>query len=131
MSSLRLYPLVFSGTVVAAVLGAVYWARSHRKTPEQRELERRMRLSTSGRITDGTVLDFREYAEDGQPAVQLLIYTYDVAGVSYECSQDITRLRQLVDSHSCQIGAPASIKYDPHNPGNSIVVSEQWTGLRN
>jgi hypothetical protein len=131
MSSLRLYPLVFVGSGAAAALGAYYWARSHRKTPEQREQERRQRLATSGRITDGTVLDFREYADDGQPAVQLLIYTYDVAGVSYECSQDITRLRQRVDSHSCQIGAPASIKYDPQSPGNSIVISEQWTGLRN
>lgn len=130
MSSLRLYPLVFGGSVVAAVLGAFYWARSRRKSPEQRELDRRLRLSTFGRITDGTVLDFREYADEGQLPVQLLIYSYDVAGVSYECSQDITRLRQLVDSHSCQIGAPASIKYDPQNPGNSIVVSEQWTGLR-
>jgi hypothetical protein len=23
-----------------------------------------------------------------------------------------------------------SIKYDPGNPGNSIVISENWTGLR-
>ncbi|HYG98178.1 MAG TPA: DUF3592 domain-containing protein [Terriglobales bacterium] len=130
MSSLRLYPLVFGGSVAAAVVGAYCWARSRRKTPEQREQERRLRLSATGRITDGTVIDCREYTNDGQATVQLLIYTYDVAGVSYECSQDITYLRQLVDLHSCQIGAPASIKYDPQNPGNSIVISEEWTGLR-
>jgi len=25
---------------------------------------------------------------------------------------------------------PTSVRYDPHNPGNSIVVSEKWMGLR-
>jgi hypothetical protein len=130
MSSLRLYPLVFGGGAAAIVLGAVYWARGRRKSPEQRELERRIRLSTSGRITDGTVLDVREYANNDQAAVQLVIYSYDVAGVSYECSQDVTHLGQFLDLHSCRIGLPASIKYDPHNPGNSIVIAEGWSGLR-
>jgi hypothetical protein len=25
---------------------------------------------------------------------------------------------------------PVSVKYDPRNPANSIVISEQWNGLR-
>jgi hypothetical protein len=131
MSPLRLYPLVFGGGVAAVALGAVYWVRSHKKNPQQREMERRRQLSVAGRITDGTVLDAKEYTDDGHPTVQLLIYTYDVAGVTYECSQDITQLHQRVDVHSCKIGVPASVKYDPHNPGNSIVVAEGWSGLRN
>lgn len=94
-------------------------------------MERRFRISSSGRITDGTVLDASEYVEEGLPPVQLLIYTYDVAGVTYECSQDITQLRHFVDVHTCKIGVPASIKYDPQNPANSIVVAEHWSGLRN
>jgi hypothetical protein len=60
----------------------------------------------------------------------LLIYTYDVAGVSYEASQDVTHLRQFIDLYSCRLGLPASVKYDPHNPGDSIVISEKWSGLR-
>ncbi len=129
MSPFRLYASVLAGLVVAG--GAVlYWVRSHRKTPLQRERERRLLLSTSGRITDGTVLDVREVVNDGQPPTQLLLYSYDVGGVSYECAQDITYLRQFVDLHTCRIGLPASIKYDPHNPGNSIVVAEGWIGLR-
>ena len=60
----------------------------------------------------------------------LLIYTYDVAGVSYEASQDVTHLRQFIDLYSCRLGLPASVKYDPHNPGDSIVISETWSGLR-
>ena len=58
------------------------------------------------------------------------IYRYDVGGVSYEASQDITQLRQFINVNSCKLGLPSSVKYDPHNPGNSIVVSEAWTGIR-
>ena len=44
--------------------------------------------------------------------------------------QDVTRLRQFIDLYSCRLGLPASVKYDPHNPGDSIVISESWSGLR-
>jgi hypothetical protein len=60
----------------------------------------------------------------------LLIYKYDVAGVTYEASQDVTHLRQFIDLYSCRLGLPASVKYDPHNPGDSVVISETWSGLR-
>lgn len=121
---------MLGGTVLLAS-GVAFWVRSHRRTPEQIEIERRRRLSARGRIIDGTVLDVQEFSTgEGQIPVQLLIYSYDVGGVSYECSQDITSLRQFVDLHSCRIGLPASVKYDPHNPGNSIVVAEDWMGLR-
>ena len=77
-----------------------------------------------------TVIDVQEMNSEAEIPVQLLIYQYDVAGVQYECSQDVTWLRQFVDMHSCRLGLPASIKYDPHNPGNSIVIAEDWSGLR-
>ena len=130
MTPLRLYSSVFAGAALVAVSGAYLWARSRRKTPEQREFERRQRINRNGRITDGTVLDVQEIDEEGRPGMQLLIYTYDVGGVTYECSQDVTSLRHYVDLHNCRIGLPASIKYDPHNPGNSIVAAEGWLGMR-
>lgn len=127
--TLRLYSIL--GLAVAGVsLGVSIWVRRHRKTPEQREQERRLRISELGRITDGTVTDVSELELSSSGELQLLIYQYDVAGVSYEASQDVTHLRHLVDLHTCRIGLPASIKYDPSNPGNSIVVAENWTGLR-
>src|SRR5579872_5132543 len=52
MSPFRLYPLLIS-TAAAASLFWFYAVRGHRKTPEQRELERRQRIATIGRITDG------------------------------------------------------------------------------
>ena len=128
-AALRLYPYI---AVAAAVLTLTVgvWTRRHRKTPEQRERERRFRISETGRITDGTVIDVSHLDLNGSGEMQLLIYQYDVAGVSYEASQDITHLRHMVDLHSCRIGLPASIKYDPTNPCNSIVVAENWTGIR-
>ena len=129
MPSLRLYSIVLAAAVASAV-GVTVWMRRHRKTEAERERERRAWLSTTGRIIDGTVTDVQEIVSDGVAPIQLLFYRYEIAGVIYEASQDITYLRQFVDVHSCRLGLHASIKYDPHHPGNSIVVSEGWTGLR-
>jgi hypothetical protein len=113
------------------VFGAYALFRRKPKTAEQLERERRVWLDGVGRITDGTVIDVQELgAQDGHAAAALLIYKYDVAGVSYECSQDVTHLRHWINLHSCRLGLPTSVKYDPHNPGNSLVVSESWMGLR-
>lgn len=127
--ALRLYLLPGFATVVLLVLLA-RWLYSRRTTPDQRERERRRRLSEIGRITTGTVTDVSEMEGGKAGQLQLLIYRYDVSGVSYEASQDVTHLRHLVDLHTCRIGLPASIRYDPANPGNSIVVAESWSGLR-
>jgi hypothetical protein len=129
MSSLRLYPVLL-GAATVLLVGLGLLMRGRRKTPEERERERRLRLSNNGRITDGTVLDVQEVSANGAGSLQVLIYSYDVGGVSYEAAQDVTYLRQFVDLHNCRLGLPASIKYDPQNPGNSIVIAEDWSGLR-
>jgi hypothetical protein len=87
-------------------------------------------LNQIGRITDGTVIDVQEVTPNGHGPATMLIFQYDVSGVSYEASQDVTYLRQWVNLHSCRLGLPTSVRYDPQNPGNSIVVSEKWMGLR-
>jgi hypothetical protein len=128
MNPFRLYALAVGG---CGVLFAVYLLlRRKPKRPEDLERERREWLDRIGRITDGTVIDVQELARDDQRQSVLLIFHYDVAGVSYEASQDVTYLRQLINLHSCRLGLPTSVRYDPQNPGNSIVVSERWMGLR-
>jgi hypothetical protein len=130
MDSFRLYSLVAAGSSIAA-LGAYALLRRKPKGAAELERERRSWLDGIGRITDGTVIDVQEMPpENGHHAAVLLIYKYDVAGVSYECSQDVTYLRQWINLHSCRLGLLTSVKYDPHNPGNSLVVSESWMGLR-
>jgi hypothetical protein len=129
MDPLRFYGLVTAGAL--ALLGAYVLLRRKPKTAEDLERERRAWLESTGRITDGTVIDVQELpAREKHHAAVMLIYKYDVAGVSYECSQDVTYLRHWINLHSCRLGLHTSVKYDPQNPGNSLVVSENWMGLR-
>jgi hypothetical protein len=129
MDSLRLYGLIAASG--AALLSAYVLLRRKPKSADALERERRAWLEGTGRITDGTVIDVQELApQNNHHAAVMLIYKYDVAGVSYECSQDVTYLRQWINLHSCRLGLHTSVKYDPQNPGNSLVVSENWMGLR-
>jgi hypothetical protein len=127
MLTLRLYSLVLAGS--GALFAAYMLLRRKPKSADELERERRAWLDRVGRITDGTVIDVQELPSGHQNST-LLIYQYDVAGVSYEASQDVTYLRQWINLHSCRLGLPTSVRYDPQNPGNSIVVSEKWMGLR-
>jgi len=128
MPPIPMYALVLGALAVA---GAGYaLLRRKKKTSEELERERRTWLNEIGRITDGTVIDVQEIGPEVHRAATMLIYQYDVAGVSYEASQDVTYLRQWINLHSCRLGLPTSVKYDPHNPGNSMVIAEGWTGLR-
>jgi hypothetical protein len=128
MISLHLYILVL---VVLGVASAVYaLLRRKTKTADHVERERRSWLNKVGRITDGTVIDVQEITTVKNRPATMLIYQYDVAGVSYEASQDVTYLRQWINLHSCRLGLPTSVKYDSRNPGNSMVIAEGWMGLR-
>jgi hypothetical protein len=128
MIPLRLYALVVGG--FGCALAAYFLLRRKPKSSDSLERERRAWLDRVGRITDGTVIDVQEMPDGNQRPATFLIYHYDVAGVSYEASQDVTYLRQWINLHSCRLGLPTSVRYDPQNPGNSIVLSERWMGLR-
>ncbi|HUB01429.1 MAG TPA: DUF3592 domain-containing protein [Terriglobales bacterium] len=128
MISLRLYTLIVCG--IGLAFGGYALLRRKPKSADDLERERRTWLNTVGRITDGTVIDVQELGTDDLHAQTMLIYQYDVAGVSYEASQDVTYLRQWINLHSCRLGLPTSVKYDSRNPGNSMVISEGWIGLR-
>jgi len=128
MISLRLYGFVLAAAGLAFTGYALL--RRKPKTAEELERERRIWLSNVGRITDGTVIDVQQLGDHSQHDATMLIYRYDVAGVSYEASQDVTYLRQWINLHSCRLGLPTSVKYDSRNPGNSMVIAEGWIGLR-
>jgi hypothetical protein len=128
MTPIRFYILILAAAVVLTL--AYFLLRRKPKTPDDLERERREWLDRIGRITDGTVIDVQEMPGATNRPATFLIYHYDVAGVSYEASQDVTYLRQLINLHSCRLGLPTSVRFDPQNPGNSIVLSERWMGLR-
>jgi len=128
MLPIRVYSWVLAGS--GAAFAAFLLLRRKGKSPDDLEQERREWLDHVGRITDGTVIDVQETSANGDRPATMLIFQYDVAGVSYEASQDVTYLRQFINLHSCRLGLPTSVRYDPQNPGNSIVISERWMGLR-
>jgi hypothetical protein len=122
-------------TVAAFCAGgfAAYALLRRRPSPDELEKARRDMLVRQGRIIDGTVIDISDLSpeESGRSyGMKLILYKYDIAGVVYECSQDVTMLAHLVNIYDCRLGFPASVRYDPHNPGNSLIVAETWSGLR-
>jgi hypothetical protein len=123
---------IAAGAVAVAGVGSVGLWLAFRKKPTAEELEQRRRdfLVKSGRIVDGMLLDVYEVdSEDGQK-LTLVLFNYRIGGVDYECSQDITNMAEVVDPKRIQLGLPCSVRYQPGNPQNSVVVAEQWTGLR-
>ncbi len=116
---------------ITALAGVALWMVL-RKRPTAEELERMRRgfLVQSGRLVDGMLLDICDIeAEDGR-TLTMLLYNYRIAGVDYECSQDITDMGEVVDAAQVRAGFPCSVRYQPGNAQNSIVVAEEWTGLR-
>jgi hypothetical protein len=123
--------------LIAALLAVSLWLLL-RKRPTAEELERARRqfLSHSGRLVDGMLLDICQVespakSKNEQPrTLTMLLYSYRIGGVDYESSQDITEMRGVVDAAQVRAGFPCSARYQPGNPQNSIVVAEEWTGLR-
>jgi hypothetical protein len=125
------------GTVAcvgALLAGAAVMALSRKQeSADELERERRKALVKSGRIIDATVIDISDLSpeECGRPmGMQLILYKYEISGVVYEASQEVTLLKHLVNIYDCRLGFPASVRYDPHHPTNSIIIAEGWSGLR-
>ena len=133
------FPLRHPGLTGAAALallcagGVVAWKATRRKPSEEEvERERRALLVRSGRIIDGTILELTGAAEEaGQlGGIRFVLYQYEIGGVEYECSQEVSALRDVVKAEDLRLGFPCSVRYDIHRPENSIVVAENWSGLR-
>lgn len=113
-----------------AVATAAWLALRKRPSADEVERERRQFLVNSGRLVDGMLLDiYQVEAKDGR-TLTMLLFSYRIAGVDYECSQDITAMRDVVNAAEVRAGFPCTVRYQPGNPYNSIVVGEGWTGLR-
>jgi hypothetical protein len=129
---------IAAGAVWIATLIAVglWLVRRRRATPEEMERARRLLLARSGRLVDGMLLDICEVEAPAKSknerdrTLTMLVYSYRIGGVEYESSQDITDMRGVVDAAEVRAGFPCSARYQPGNPQNSIVVAEEWTGLR-
>jgi len=141
----NLVPMI--GLGVLAAIGIIVLFR--RKPEDAGELERARRayLNRVGRIVEGQVLEIADQARavsgngDGKLFAlpkrsrvadgprKLLYYTYAISGVTYETAQDITGLEERLHLSRVASGQTASVKYDPSNPSNSILLADDWSGL--
>lgn len=111
--------LVVAAGALAAV-GLIILFRIRRK-PKDKEMRRRLSVNLHGRLGDATITEVQD---------DTIYYSYSVGGVTYTASQDIAQLRAQVPGDLDRLIGPASLKYSPRNPANSIIVCEQWSGLR-
>jgi hypothetical protein len=133
-----------------AVLGAAALYFVFRKKPEdQGEAERLRRayLNRIGRIAEGQIVEFSDHSTARPPlekaaqmplvrqavgpgsAPKLLYYSYSISGVTYETAQDVSGLEEQAHLHRIVAGQHASVKYDPANPSNSILLADDWSGI--
>jgi hypothetical protein len=90
--------------------------RFRQKKVEDEE-SRLSRLLRTGRIGEGVILDI---SDDPSDAPQIS-YTYSIGGVDYESVQVLSE-EQRAQVSNYSPGGRVVIRYDPHRPGNSIVV---------
>ncbi len=131
LSAVRVLEIAAGAVVVAGAASVGAWAIFRKRpTPEELELARRQLLTQSGRLVDGTLLDVCDVPSEDGRTLTMLLYGYRIGGVDYECTQDVTELQNIVDITNVRAGFPCSVRYQPGNPQNSIVIAEKWTGIR-
>lgn len=139
-----------SALVIAAAAVILHRHFQKPEDPEDEERRRRFQLNQVGRIVEGLVVELvetpatpaqesgvamlsqRKGALPGRTANsmrRLVRYSYSIAGVTYETAQDVTGLEERLCLERLAAGQPASVKYDPSNPSNSILVADDWSGI--
>ena len=139
--------LALGGAAVAALAMIAYAFFRPAVDPEEAERKRRLHLNQIGRIAEGQVVELTEHPPESKEARkglfragarppadmrprQLVSYSYSISGVTYHTAQDITGLESQIRFERLVAGQSASIKYDPSNPSDSILVADDWSGLR-
>ena len=138
--------LVMGGGAIAALVMIAYAFFRPAINPEEAERKRRLHLNQIGRIAEGQVVELVEHAPaameerkrlfgsarplDTSGPRHLVSYSYSISGVTYHTAQDITGLEGQIRFERLVAGQPASVKYDTANPSDSIIVADDWSGLR-
>jgi hypothetical protein len=109
--------------VLAILVGMIAYQRYQysRVTPEERERQRRVALVATGKMGDATLQELHG---------DFLVYSYAVRGVGYTAWQDFSMLKPYLPPDRDSLIGPVLVKYDPKNPANSIILAEEWSGLR-
>lgn len=137
------------GLALLAIAGVYFMFRRKPEDAGAMERARRAYLNRIGRIVEGQVLEFADHGKPAAPTNgngrklssalkrnaepdgprKLLYYTYAISGVTYETAQDVTGMEEQLHISRVASGQTASVKYDPSNPSNSILLADDWSGL--
>lgn len=117
--------------IVVVLIGAgllAYLKLLRKKDPAELERLRRSWLGRTGRIVAGEITGLIE--PEGENTALQLVYRYDIAGVTYEVSQDVSTMPAVASQARHLVGKGISVKYDMKHPSNSIAICEEWSGIR-
>ena len=108
--------------VAVALIALAWWILMRvQGTPEKRERKRRLNVNRQGRLGDAMISEATD---------NTLYYFYTVRGVHYTASQDVSDLSRYLPADPHRLIGVAGLKYSSKNPANSILVCEEWSGLR-
>ena len=110
--------LLIAGLLIA---GLVCIVLRYRRPAGQRERRRRLAVNRYGRLGDA-VID--EVSSD------TIYYSYSVRGVYHTACQEISTIREFLPDEPERLIGAATLKYLERNPANSILVCEEWSGIR-
>ncbi len=110
--------LVLSGILFSL---AAFIVLGGRRDTQGRERRRRLTVNQYGRLGDALITEVSEHT---------IFYSYSLRGVVYTASQDVADLRDKLPEDPDRLVGPVSLKYISRNPANSIIVCEEWSGLR-
>lgn len=113
---------LYIGIAVVVTGGGVWYLTSLRKDPQEKERLRRLAVNQHGRMGDAMITDANETS---------IYYSYTLRGVEYHTAQDVAALRYKMPEDPSTLIGPATMKYVPSNPSNSILLCEDWSGFRN
>ena len=106
-------------------------------------------MSQIGRIVEGHIIEIEEEGQitadplrvapvavrgDGSARSanthhRVVFYRYSISGVTYETAQDVSGLEVKFAMDALTAGQSISVKFDPGNPSNSILMADDWSGL--
>ncbi len=89
-----------------------------RKKQVDDEATRCAQLRRTGRIAEGAIFDV---GTDETGAITQIFFSYNINGVDYESSQALDH-EQCLRQSEYQPGEHITIRYNPQQPGNSVVV---------
>jgi hypothetical protein len=112
---------ILAALAILLIVAGIWLFLNSRQTTAERERKRRIAISRTGRMGDATIIDVRDC---------ILFYSYEVRGVEYTTSQDASEFKNRLPSETANLIGPSAMKYSSKNPANSILICEEWSGLR-